>query len=205
MKMRDCLLAGLVLVTGFVLYDRSRIIDELRALRLAIGSSRPSATERAHHSSDSALDLPRPKSPPDSPSPTAGHSSSPQMADSTTGPVAPSMVDRIAYLEMAFDRQSEDRSWANSATLRLEQGLSRVSKDSRGIGRIECKSSLCRAHYDSSDPSACEEFIRGSVHQAAPYFWEGPYIVKRDEVAGGRGCGVSMMFGREGMNLPTIE
>jgi hypothetical protein len=115
------------------------------------------------------------------------------------------MTDHIAHIEAAFDQQAVDGSWATGATAKLEQGLSRIAKGSRDLAQIECRSSLCRARYDGNDPSKCEEFARDAAHQTAPYFWEGPYTVKIDPGRGGSGCSVSMMFGREGTDLPAID
>jgi hypothetical protein len=115
------------------------------------------------------------------------------------------MTDHIAHIETVFNQQPVDGSWATGATAKLEQGLSRIAKGSRDLGQVECRSSLCRARYDGNDRSKCEEFARDAAHQTAPYFWEGPYTVKIDPARGGTGCTVSMLFGREGADLPSID
>jgi hypothetical protein len=205
MKTRGLLSAGLLVVTVFLLYDRCRTLEQLRSLRLAVDASRSSSPEPARSVTPAAPGFSRPAPaleaapPPVAPvAPARGGPPGPE-------PAAVSMTDRIAHIETVFNQQSVDGSWATGATTRLEQGLSRIAKGSRDLGQVECRSSLCRARYDGNDPSKCEEFARDTAHQTAPYFWEGPYTVKIDPARGGTGCSVSMLFGREGTDLPSID
>ena len=205
MKARGLLYAGPLVVTVFLLYDRSRTLEQLRSLRLAVDASRSSSADQARSAPAAApgrsrqapaLDAAPPSVTPVAPA--RGGSPGPE-------PAAVSMADHISHIEAVFDQQAVDGSWATGATAKLEQGLSRIAKGSRDLGQVECRSSLCRAHYDASVASKCEEFARDAVHQTAPYFWEGPYTVKIDPARVGSGCTVSMMFGREGTDLPAID
>lgn len=205
MNTRGLLSAGLLVVTVFLLYDRCRTLEQLRSPRPAVDASRASSTEPARSVTPAAPGLSRPAPALDVTPPAVA-----PVAPARGGPPGPestavSMNDRIAHIETVFNQQSVDGGWATGATARLEQGLSRIAKGSRDLGQIECKSSLCRARYDGNDPSKCEEFARDAAHQTAPYFWEGPYTVKIDPARGGTGCSVSMMFGREGTDLPSID
>ena len=192
MKPRGLLFAGLLLVIAYLLYDRSRTPEHLPPPQPAVEASRSSATEPARSiAAASGVSRPAPALAP-TPPPAA--------------PAAPaSMNDRIAHIETVFDQQSVDGGWATGATARLEQGLSRIAKGTRDLAQIECRSSLCRARYDGADPSQCEAFARDAAHQTAPYFWEGPYTVRIDPAGAGTRCSVSMLFGREGTDLPSID
>jgi hypothetical protein len=205
MKSRGLLFAGLLLVTVFLLYDRSRTHESLRSLQLAVDASRSSSTEQARSVTAAAPGFSR-RAPALDPAPP----SLAPVAPARGGPPGPesaavSMSDHIAHIETVFNQQSVDGGWATGATARLEQGLSRIAKGSRDLGPVECRSSLCRAHYEGNDRSKCEEFARDAAHQTAPYFWDGPYTVKIDPARAGTGCTVSMMFGRDGTDLPSID
>jgi hypothetical protein len=201
MKARDLLFIALLLVTGFLVYGRSRASGELRSLRLAVDASRAGPAERGRGDTATLPVLPRRAPTLDSPAPAVVPST-----PTPPGERAPlSMSDHIAHVETTFEQQSEGGSWAKEAAVRLEQGLSRIAKGSHDLGQVECKSSLCQAQYAGNDPSKCEEFAQGAVHQTPPYFWEGPYTVKINPASAGKGCSVSMMFGREGTDLPSID
>lgn len=205
MKTRGLLSAGLLVVTVVLLYDRCRTLDQLRSLRSAVDASRSSSTEPARSVTAAAPGLSRPAPALDPAPPAVAPVAPAREGRPGSDPAAISMTDRIAHIETVFNQQSVDGSWATGATAKLEQGLSRIAKGPRDLAQIECRSSLCRARYDGADPSKCEAFARDTAHQTAPYFWEGPYTVRIDPARGGTGCSVSMMFGREGTDLPSLD
>jgi len=205
MKARDLLLAALLLVTGFLLYDSSRASEDLRSLRLAVDAPRAGAAKRERGNPAMFPAILHAAPVPDGSAPAGVASPPARIAPAPVEPVPITMTDHIAHIETVFGEQSDGGGWAREATLKLEQGLSRIAKGTRDLGQVECKSSLCRAHYTGDDPAKCEDFARDAVHQTAPYFWEGPYTVKINPASEGTRCSVAMMFGRQGTDLPSTE
>ena len=117
---------------------------------------------------------------------------------------APSSTDQLAFLDVQFTQQSTDRAWASDSASQLEGGLGQLVKGRHAVQPIECRSSLCRARVTETAEN-CDEFIKGVVHQEPPYFWKGPYMVRRADPSKGEACAVTMYFGREGQPLPALQ
>jgi len=202
----------LVLAVGFLLYQQSRLHDEIVSLRLSTESatrSRPSPPGASGDPRKSLDVIGPPHSAMADPSiPAVQREHDPRAVNPSNPVAAPgadtSVRDQAAYIATVFEHEVEDKAWARSSRQRLQEGLAALSTAPNGLGKIECRSTLCRARYEERDPAACEKVLSGTAHQAPPYSWEGPFMIVRDERAPSEGCGLTLWFAKTGTELPVL-
>jgi hypothetical protein len=195
---------GMVLVVGFLVYDRIQTRRDIRALRLMNEAirEREARNEVPPAPIIKMVSVPFARTTPlEATEAAAGRPTN----DKALAPPPVSAEDQLVYLETVFRQQRSDASWSPEAREKLAQGLLRFAKQPNKLDAVECRSTLCRGHFTGSTAAECSEFSHGVVAQAPPYFWEGPYSVMGKKDARGDGCTVTMVFGREGTTLPQLE
>src|SRR5262245_507936 len=137
MRARTLASCGIVVLVGFVVWDRIQVRNKIRALEHSNQTLREAESERAARPAWPQLILPVPLTTTTAQAANAKAESPGSDKPPATPPA--SAEDNFAHLETMFRQEVSDREWSGEARHRLEQRLLPLAKEPQNLS-LECRS-----------------------------------------------------------------
>ena len=84
-------------------------------------------------------------------------------------------ADVVAGVDSTFDAEAADASWSSSATIEAEAALEAGLPSGSRLGKVECRSSLCRAETFHANVDEFQSFVSESFLGRERASWNGGF------------------------------